>query len=214
MTLSAHGETEPPSDYRLLLPNGWFRVRIEPAKRERSVDALINREFEGNDNVPHLKRRLRDDLLAQAAAAYREGGIELYLSLQRAGGLTIPASLLITLLPFPGDKGPPSVHDLAADIPVDQNTSVSVVELDAGPAVRVQTLTGQPTRPAPQGMPGDADQALPSVTLAYQLHVPGTSSCLMLTFSTPLVQIADAMVALFDAIATSFTWMDRAESNA
>jgi hypothetical protein len=30
---------------------------------------------------------------------------------------------------------------------------------------------------------------------------------LLLTFSTPLVQIADAMVELFDAVAGSLTWM-------
>ncbi len=29
-----------------------------------------------------------------------------------------------------------------------------------------------------------------------------------MTFSTPLVQIADAMVELFDAVAGSLTWMD------
>ncbi|MEU9411899.1 hypothetical protein AB0E08_40260, partial [Streptomyces sp. NPDC048281] len=96
-----------PADYRLLLPDGWFRVRIDPEGRERSVDALADRQFAGVDNAPHLKRQLRDELLNQASAAYRDGGIELYLSLQQAGPLTIPASLLITLLPpAPGTVQP------------------------------------------------------------------------------------------------------------
>ncbi|WP_260474337.1 hypothetical protein [Streptomyces sp. WAC 04229] len=81
------------------MPEGWFRLDIAPERRERSVDALVNRRFEGTDNVPHIKRQLRQDLLAQAAAAFREGGIELCLSLQQAGPLTIPASLLVTFLP-------------------------------------------------------------------------------------------------------------------
>jgi hypothetical protein len=44
--------------------------------------------------------------------------------------------------------------------------------------------------------------------LDYQLPVPGTEAHLLLTFSTPLVEIADAMVELFDAVAASLTWMD------
>lgn len=36
--------------------------------------------------------------------------------------------------------------------------------------------------------------------------MPGSGAHLLLTFSTPLVQIADVMVDLFDAVAGSLTW--------
>ncbi|MGW7241670.1 hypothetical protein [Streptomyces sp. NPDC054804] len=42
----------------------------------------------------------------------------------------------------------------------------------------------------------------------YQLIVPGSDMHLLLTFSTPLVQIADPMVDLFDAVAGSLTWLE------
>lgn len=200
--------TAPPADYRLLVPEGWFRVDIDPERRERSVDALVNRRFEGVDNVPHIKQQLRQDLLAQAGAAFRGGGIELYLSLQQAGPLTIPASLLITLLPASPDGAPLAVEDLAARLVSDQKAEVAVVELAAGKAVRVRRATGGPDQTPPAGLPGKADEALPSVTLDYQLPVPGTGAHLLMTFSTPLVQIADAMVELFDAVAGSLTWVD------
>ncbi|MDQ0488008.1 hypothetical protein OG986_18995 [Streptomyces cellulosae] len=174
--------TVTPVDYELLLPEGWFRVGVEPESRERSVDALVDRRFGGADNVPHLKRRLREELLAQAAAAYDQGGIELYLSMQQAGALTVPASLLVTLLP------PGSVTE-AAD--------ASAVELAAGTAVRRRGCAGAGR--------GDGE-TLPSVTLDYQVPVPGTGAHLLLTFSTPLVQIADTMVELFDAVAGSLRW--------
>ncbi|GGW92235.1 hypothetical protein GCM10010383_22630 [Streptomyces lomondensis] len=205
-TPEGSGRIAPPTDYRLLLPEGWFRVRIEPELRERSVDALINRQFEGVDNAPHLKRQLRESLLAQAAAAFRDGGIELYLSLQKAGALTIPASLLVTLLP-PQGGGQSTVQDIAARLSADQELEVSVVELSSGPAVRTRRSTGQPERPAPPGLPGSPEETLPSVTLDYQLPVPRADGCLLLTFSTPLVQIADAMVQLFDAVAASLAWV-------
>ena len=42
------------------------------------------------------------------------------------------------------------------------------------------------------------------------VQVPRAEAILLLTFSTPLVQIADAMVDLFDAVAGSLSWMDAA----
>ncbi|MGW1216238.1 hypothetical protein ACWD5F_42065 [Streptomyces sp. NPDC002499] len=200
----------PPADYQLLLPDGWFRVRIDPDGRERSVDALVDRQFEGVDNAPHLKRQARESLRAQAVAAYRDGGIELYLSLQQAGPLTIPASLLITLVPPVPGGSLPTAPDLAARLSADGDGEVSVVELPAGTAVRVRRTTGGPDRSAPTGAPGSPDEALASITLDYQLPVPATDAHLLLTFSTPLIQIGDAMVELFDAVAGSLTWLDGA----
>ena len=207
-TVGSTRSPAPPADYRLLLPDGWFRVRIDPKGRARSIDALVDRKFEGVDNAPHLKRQLRDELLAQATAAYQDGGIELYLSLQQAGPLTIPASLLITLVrPAPG-TAPLDPTELARRLSADPDAEATVTELAAGTTLRVRRLTGQPDTPAPAGAPGSADEALPSVTVDYQVPVPGTAARLLLTFSTPLVQIADAMVELFDAVAGSLTWLE------
>lgn len=83
-----------PGDYRLLLPDGWFRLPLEPRERERSADALVERRFQGIDNAPHVKEELRKDLRAHTAKAFRRGGIELYLSLQPVGPFTIPARSL------------------------------------------------------------------------------------------------------------------------
>ncbi|MEU9344410.1 hypothetical protein AB0D74_24760 [Streptomyces sp. NPDC048278] len=193
----------PPSDYQLMLPSGWFRVSLEPERRERSVDALVKRQFSGADDVPHLRQLLRKEMLERATDAYDAGGIELYLSLQRAATLTIPASLLITLLP-PSSGGAPSLSELATGLGGDGRTA-SLVELAAGTALRLR----RDPQAAPVAPPTtEEDYALPSVTLDYQLPVPGAAAHLLLTFSTPLLQIADAMVELFDAVAGSLTWLD------
>lgn len=97
MTLTPQSDPMPPADYQLLLPEGWFRVHIDPERRERSVDALVERQFNGIDNAPQIKAQVRQELIDQATKAFDEGGIELYLSLQQAGPLTVPASLLIAL---------------------------------------------------------------------------------------------------------------------
>ncbi|MEV6884913.1 hypothetical protein [Streptomyces sp. NPDC051135] len=196
----------PPADYRILVPEGWFRLDVDPERRERSVDALVNRQFDGTDSAPHIKRQLRQDLLAQAAAAFRAGGLELYLSMQQAGPLTIPASLLVTFLPASSHATTPSLEEVAAHLASGGQAETAVVELAAGTAVRARRATGGPHQTAPVGLPGKASETLPSVTLDYQLPVPGTGAHLLMTFSTPLVQIADAMVELFDAVAGSLTW--------
>jgi hypothetical protein len=40
----------------------------------------------------------------------------------------------------------------------------------------------------------------------YYLPIPHSQAFLLLSFSTPLEAIAEAMVGLFDAVAASFTW--------
>jgi hypothetical protein len=206
MTSPSDSVTGPPSDYRLLLPDGWFRLHIDPSRRTRSVDALVDRQFEGTDNAPHIKHLLRQELLSQAEAAHAEGGIELYVSLQRAGTLTVPASLLVSLVP-PGPGGTArTVQDLVAQFSAEEDAEVAVVDMPAGNALRIRRTTGQPDRPVPVGAPATSE-ALPSATVHYQLPVPGTEGHLLLTFSTPLVRIADAMVELFDAVAGSLTWV-------
>ncbi|WP_406443246.1 hypothetical protein OHB14_30185 [Streptomyces sp. NBC_01613] len=199
----------PPSDYQLMLPNGWFRIALEPEHREQSVDALVKRQFSGVDDAPQLRQTLRKELLKQATEAFDEGGIELYISLQQAGALTVPASLLITLL-SPQNHGAnlPSVSELAESLAAEGRSgrTVSLVELAAGPAMKVRVA---PDGTAPRAKTGEDDYALPSVTVDYQLRVPRSDMHLLLTFSTPLVQIADAMVELFDAVAGSLVWKEQ-----
>lgn len=189
-----------PSDYTLLLPSGWFRIDLDPAHREGSVAALVERQFLGLDDAPLLKAQAREELGAHAEEAYRNGGIELYLSLQTAGPLTVPASLLVTLAaaPHPGTVRPAELAaHLAGTGPVGRE--VSVAELPSGPAVRVRARTV----PAPEDPSGNT---LPVTSVDYHLPVPGSETYLLLSFSTPLDPVADPMADLFDAVAHSLTW--------
>ncbi|MHC3474480.1 hypothetical protein ACYF6T_38105 [Streptomyces sp. 7R007] len=69
--------SSPPSDYHLILPDGWFRIPLEPGRRERSVEAWVNRRFIGVDDAPQLRQLMRPELVEYAAEAFEKGGIEL-----------------------------------------------------------------------------------------------------------------------------------------
>jgi hypothetical protein len=194
-------ETAPPADYRLLLPDGWFRILLDPPEqRDKAVDALVERQFQGIDNAPHLKEDFRKDLRRRAAKAHRSGGIELYLSLQEIGPFTIPASLLVTLAPL-RHPAPLPLEALAETLSTADGGTVTIEELPSGQAVRIRRLVRQPGEEDPQ-------RAHNSLSLEYHVPVPGTAAFLLLTFSTPLEPIADAMAELFDAIAASLTWTE------
>ncbi|GAA2039756.1 hypothetical protein GCM10009757_00960 [Streptomyces cheonanensis] len=191
---------EPPSDYSLILPDGWYRIPLDPEQCTRSVDALVERQFKGIDNQPHAKRQVRNDLLDQADQAIGNGGIEMYLSLQAAGPITIPASLLVTLTPEvrEADKSLEEVaRELAHSGPPGIETTIET--LPTGEAVRTRSRT-EAARDDATG------EVLYSTSLDYYVPVPATGSFLVLSFSTPLDMIADALVKLFDAVARTLTW--------
>lgn len=192
--------TTPPGDYRLLLPEGWFQIPLDIEQRDKSIDALVERQFHGIDNAPHLKDGLRKDLRRRAAKAFRSGGIELYLSLQEVGPFTIPASMLVTLAPLRHPEALP-LEALAQALGRDGEGSVSIEQLSSGTAVRVRKLT-------PQGDDESTESSHNSLSVEYHLPVPGAMAFLLLSFSTPLEPIADAMAELFDAIADSLTWTE------
>jgi hypothetical protein len=190
---------EAPSDYTLLLPSGWFRIDLDPDRRDMAVAALVERQFKGLDDAPLLKAQVREELGRQAEEGYHNGGIELYLSLQSAGPLTVPGSLLITLAtaPHPGLVPP---DELAAHMSGGlADRAVSVAELPAGRAVRVRARNV----PAPDDPSGNT---LPVTSVDWHVPVPGSEAYLLLSFSTPLDPVADQMAELFDAVAHSLTW--------
>ena len=177
-----------PSDYRLTVPEGWVRVDLQPGVREPALARLVDRQFHGVDNAPQLKRQAREQFLRGAQYAYGNGGLELYVSLQTAGGLPLPASLVVTLTPPPDKETLRITPDRLAQTLTDNGGQVTLTEIPAGPAVRVR-------------------RRREATTLDIHVVVPESGAYLILSFSTPLDQLADAMVDLFDSIVGTLRWI-------
>jgi hypothetical protein len=202
--------------YTLVVPDGWFSVELEAGRLERAVARLVDRQFAGIDNAPHLKAQARQELVARGEAARKSGGVEMFLSLMQVGGLPIAASLTTYLVPSgAGQAGP---DDLARALARDGG-KVTVVDLPAGRAVRILRDSAPPedwTRAAQQAAPGvgapdpaaqDLDQALVSREVQVFVPVPGGGGAwLLLAFAAPLGPLAPAMSKLFDAISQTLRW--------
>jgi hypothetical protein len=191
-TTAATGHQDRPvSGYRLVVPDGWFAVDLIPGRMERSVAALVKRQFAGIDNAPHLRAQAGQQLLAQAQAAQAAGGLEMFLSLQQVAGVPLAASLVIFLVP-PSGTQMVTAQDLARSL-TSSRRQATVVDLPAGQAVRA---LGRPSPPDEQE----------SATLEVFVPVPHNGEWLLLSFATPLSPLVPALTKLFDAICTTLRW--------
>jgi hypothetical protein len=181
----------PAAGYRLVVPDGWFAVDLDPGRHELSVAALVKRQFAGIDNAPHLKAQARDQLLAQAVAAQAAGGLEMFLSLDPVAGIPLAASLVIFLVPASGGRWV-TAADLARSL-MGEERRVTVVELPAGQAVRMAGRRSSPGEPE-------------SATLEVFIPVPHNGEWLLLSFATPVSPLVPALSKLFDAICATLRW--------
>lgn len=191
--------TTPPKDYNLVVPDGWFKLVLDPEHRDRSIIALAEQQFHGVDNAPLLKEQVMRELQKTAKDAYQTGGIELYLSTLRVGPLPLSSSLLVSF-PMPGMMPSSSdVHTLA-DVLGRRGEEAAVVGLSAaGRAVR--EFRSEAASPSTQ-----LGNKLPTTTVKFYVPVPATKEWLILSFSTPLDPLARQMVGLFDAVADTLHW--------
>ncbi|MGW5658460.1 hypothetical protein [Streptomyces humi] len=184
------GVSAPPTDYGLLVPDGWFRIPLEPGGWKAPVRALADRVFEGQDDAVLLKREFVRAVRARAEEGYENGGVELYISTTSVGPVPLSASLLVTVVP--------AGEDIRLEARGRSQQVAEVALPFAGPATMRRTRT----------VPDDdsSGNRLPVTVVDYAVRVPNTQAFLLLTFSTSLDMFADAMVDLFKAVATSLHW--------
>ncbi|MFD3821823.1 hypothetical protein [Streptomyces sp. NPDC058625] len=192
-------ELTPPKDYNLVVPDGWFKLSLDPELRDRHIIALAEHQFRGIDHAPLLKDQVMRELRKTAKDAYRAGGLELYLSTLQVGPLPLSSSLLISF-PVPGTMPESSSTQEVAGALSRRGADARVVTLTAaGRAVR--EFRAESASPSTQ-----LGNELPTTTVKYYVPVPATDEWLILSFSTPLDPLAHQMTGLFDAVANTLHW--------
>lgn len=207
--------TSPPSDYNVIVPDGWFQLPLAPEDRDRGIIALADQQFRGVDNAPHIKKQFMRELQRKAKDAYNVGGTELYISTLTVGPLPLSSSLLISI---PGPDEWPKISDpedlaehLATKAGSEETETEAETETETEAEVGVVTLAtaGRAVRQRRRDAPDPSSQlgnTLPNTLVTYYVPIPATKSWLLLNFSTPMDPLADQMVELFDVVAGTLHW--------
>lgn len=192
-----------PVGWSLLLPPGWWHIPLDE-RRGQSVTALLDRRLASlpRDRVATLRRELEGELTRLVERAVVSGAVEMYLSVDLMRGLPVAASCLVTVVPSGAATALPAAElaALMSDRPGDE---VGVLEVAGAPAARVRR------REPVTESDGLSTGELAVTRLQVYVPVPNLTETVLLSFSTPMDPIADAMVALFDAIAGSLHWRQR-----
>ncbi|WP_419995871.1 hypothetical protein [Streptomyces boninensis] len=171
----------PPSDYGLLVPREWFRVDLVRDGWRPQLKTFTDHHTSGLD--AERRQRLWRSLCAAAEAGVARGGLEFYLLPGLGPEAPVAASLIVSVLPPPVEAV--ARDALLADLATRHGERAAPVQLDAGPAVAVESADG------------------------LDVYVPmpdGVGGCLVLTFDSaagPLPELS----RLYRAIAGSLRWI-------
>jgi len=176
-----------PRDYRLLVPREWFRIDLTQDRWRGQLKTFVDHQAEGRHVSAELTRNVWTTLRNAAEAGRARGAMEFFLLTTSQDG-SMPASLLVSLMPL--GKTPADPRKYAAWLEMRRpegraRDEVSVVDLPAGPAVRV----------------------LGATTLNVHVCMPGGVGYLTLSFSAPVTGMVGPMERLCDAIAGSLGWV-------
>lgn len=191
-------ETAPvrPRDFTFIVPDDWFRIRLDEEHRKRDTDGLVELLTSKRSDRDSLGPELRE-MVRNMTRFVDEHTIELYLSLSKVQGFPIACSLQVTLVEEHPDRLSP--HDVVLEfVAATSSVESSSGELDGLP-------TGRRVRRLPARI--DDQHTFDSVVVQHLLPIPATTGFVLLDFSTPLINVQEPMIGIFDAIASSFRWV-------
>jgi hypothetical protein len=207
--------TEPPPDVaelRLTTPDDWWVLPLDAQTRHQAIARLVEERVTPAEGVSaRATTQLRNDLTAllrrTAAEAAEAGGVFCASMVGIDGDAAVSANVLVLVRPIaatnPDAGATTDVAALAAAMRADPGPTygdsvpeVDVVELpQMGEAVRVKSR-----RVASVSVLG---REVPAVSVQYVVPLPGSPSCIVMTFTSPAFAYEDVLVELFDAIAAT-----------
>lgn len=184
--------------YDLLVPRGWASLPTDPDEAAPAIRRVVDRVLRGQprDELVHVRigheRALRD-LVEQARA---QGGQTVHVLIEPIGDAPVSASLVVARHALV-EGLPPSELIRALD---DGDGVVEHGRVELGPFGALRRR--RRTQGAIDGSSGGEAGQVWRTSVEYVVDV-GADGLLLLTFSTVTDPLADAMVALFDAVAAS-----------
>ncbi|MFD8572375.1 hypothetical protein [Streptomyces sp. NPDC057694] len=210
-------EAAAPAEYSLRFPDSWWHLDLDPSTRDASIRRRIEAQVE---QAPQLTREQLDGLIRSsrrtAREAYAQGALRAagMLRILRAGSgpLVLSATTVVLRISVHEDDAE-DLADVVMAAAVQIGTEaegtglptgeVELVELPhagaAGRITRIEEVDYQGTR-------------VPTAVRHTFVPVPNTHDYLVLSSSTPNVDLAEQFYEVFDAIAESLRFDGGAEA--
>jgi hypothetical protein len=223
--------TVPTASFFMVVPPGWARLpareddRQELAAIVRDVIARALPDDLPRDRAEPLRQEMRKRLTATVVEAGDNGANAVYLAVQPVDGYTPPVSIIETEVEDESDQAPEQViaQVLADALPTrhDQDDP-GIREVDGGIAARTETVIRRVDPGAELPGLGEDLPVVDDRQVVYTIPVPHRPGrWVVMSFSAISAakpendeengtadRLTDALVALFDAIMTTFRWTD------
>ena len=180
----------------VLLPDDWAVLDLEDEDaRVAAVEELVGRQLGGVPELDRLRRAMHEEMLRTTLQAARAGGVLMAVAVGAGGSPPVPATLTVYRVPGSLDaRGRAAMTDvLTSDEP---GHTLDVGEGPAGTVLRR-------VRPVSASVGLTGDRSLPSLVADYWVEPTPGAPLVHLVFSSPLVDLRDALLRLFDTVVSS-----------
>ncbi|MYS22341.1 hypothetical protein GA0115240_140618 [Streptomyces sp. DvalAA-14] len=193
--------------YTLQVPGSWFEVDVRPATRAASAAELVGARL---TDLPELRARRADVvrlIRKQAAGAWDAGAVYCAVMAEPVADGLLTACVTVSFVAGPADArsdaedriGPliAQLTSTSAQREDDPWTEVTTLELPhAGPAARSHGV--EDVEDAASG------RSLRAVTMQTFVPLPDVNRVAIVSCSSPAVEVAPALLDVFDAVTETF----------
>jgi hypothetical protein len=195
-------------DFELVVPDGWVVLPTTPTTtrlRAWAIDTVVGHFLPDSlprDTAEPWRRELRKELVAATDEASAQGARSVLLPLEKFNGLRVPGSMLMTVLEDGASTDP---EQLLASILSDAGPDGTYLEIGGAPSVRVAGVQES----------GRIGRSAPSRRVSYYVSNPdapgvwGLLTFTVLTDGDLEAEEVQAIVLLFDMVASTLRWADR-----
>jgi hypothetical protein len=192
--------------YTIRVPGSWFEVDVRPATRAASAADLVNARI---TQLPELRERRADIvrlIRRQAADAWDSGAVYCAVMAEPVADGLLPASITVSFVAGPADARSdaedrlgPLLAPLTPRPPKGEDdpwTEVATLELpEAGPAARSYGV---------EDVEDGQGRAVRVVTMQTFVPLRDVNRVAIVSCSSPAVEVAPALLDVFDAISSTF----------
>ncbi|GAB6902280.1 hypothetical protein [Kineosporia succinea] len=179
-------------EFTIRVPPVWFEFDVWRATRTGDLARLVDGRIAGDARLAKFRGPLLKALREAAEQAERQGAVMCAAMTQPQDEAVLTAMLMVFHTEGAADN---SVEAIASQITASERRTVAVVEIPAGPAVRVRGVEAVRL----------GERTVDCVSMQTLLPAPG-GGVVSIALTSPQTELTESWLDLFDAISSTFAW--------